>query len=444
MLKLNMNDPDSLDHRNPAFIRTVTTIFQKTIFPYHRAEVRGMERIPAKNGVLYIGNHNGFPYMAEAFIMLSAIFDYHRMSRYPYILMHDLPLKVPISNHFFTNYGCVRATQENATAVLDRGEPLMIFPGGSDELMRPHRDRARLRFDGRMGYIRLALKYNIPIVPFVGVGGHSTSIIVDDMRGLAEAIGAKSRLRLGAWPLMLSIPWGLTLGPFIPPYLPWPAKILMEALEPIVFPGGEARANDKEYVRACAQQVERALEDALARLEAERVSRHGLRRYAQESLASSRQRLAELLQKLGRKMEEVMAGLLPRGAGATDVLPDADRAFAELIKQAAAVATIRPAARTGPAAAPKPQKEPQRSAARRPAGAHAASPASPASPVKRGARFTEPQIRRIVKQGLGDRGLDQVCQDLGISKSTYYRWRVRYGQGPGRAEARPAASQPQS
>jgi 1-acyl-sn-glycerol-3-phosphate acyltransferase len=234
-----------------------------------------MDRIPKNHGVIYVGNHNGYPYMTEAFIFTSAVFDHLGMDRFPYILMHDLPLRLPLANQFFTSYGCVRASQDNAVRALELDEPLLIYPGGDLELMRPHRDRTRLKFQGRTGHIRLALKYNKPIVPVVAVGGHSTALIVDDLCWLADAIDPKRKLRVGAWPLMLSVPWGLTLGPFIPPYVPWPSKIIVEVLDPIVFPtASSVGASDKAWVQECARRLERTMEDALTRLEAERIGKH--------------------------------------------------------------------------------------------------------------------------------------------------------------------------
>jgi 1-acyl-sn-glycerol-3-phosphate acyltransferase len=127
---------------------------------------------------------------------------------------------------------------------------------------------------GRTGHIRLAIKHGRPIVPFVSVGGHSTSIILHDLPWLARAIGAKRWLRVSAWPLMLSFPWGLTLGPISPPYLPWPSKIIIEALEPMVFtPPKGTDANDASWVAQCAKRLEDTMEAALRRLEAERLGK---------------------------------------------------------------------------------------------------------------------------------------------------------------------------
>jgi 1-acyl-sn-glycerol-3-phosphate acyltransferase len=277
-MRLTRNDPDLLDQRSPDLIARATTIFKRTIWPYHRAEVRGLDRIPRHHGVIYVGNHNGYPYMTEFYLLTSAIFEKYGMSRYPYILGHDFTLSLPLANQFLTRYGCVRASRLNARRVLDLDESLLIYPGGDEELMRPHRDRARLKFQGRAGHVRLALAYNKPIIPVVAVGGHSTALILDDLHWIAEAIGVKRKLRVSAWPLMLSIPWGLTLGPFIPPYLPWPSKIIVEVLEPIVFPSASSVGVDEPtWVRTCALRLEGILEAALQRLEAERVSKYGLR-----------------------------------------------------------------------------------------------------------------------------------------------------------------------
>lgn len=267
-----LNDPDSLENRDPRFIKRISTILDSTMAPYHRTEVRGLSRIPRQDGLIYIGNHNGYPYMQDAWLFTAALFNEYGMSRFPYILMHELPLKLPLLNQLFTRYACLRASAQSATRVLDRGIPLLVYPGADVELLRPHREKTRLRFNGRTSHIRFAMKYGVPIVPVVSVGSHSTAMILDDLPWLAQAIGAKSKLGINAWPLMLSIPWGLTLGPFIPPYLPWPSKIIIETLEPMVWTQHGAGADSPSRVAECAAQVEQAILSALARLEAERLT----------------------------------------------------------------------------------------------------------------------------------------------------------------------------
>ena len=71
-------------------------------------------------------------------------------------------------------------------------------------------------------------------------------------------------------PIVLSLPWGLTVGP-PPPHFPLPTKIYVEFLEPIHFDrSGEEAASDAAYVEACHEQVLGAMQAALTRMAAER------------------------------------------------------------------------------------------------------------------------------------------------------------------------------
>ena len=90
------------------------------------------------------------------------------------------------------------------------------------------------------------------------------------LRWLARLTRMDRLFRLDVFPLVLSAPWGLTVGP-LPVYLPYPSRILIEVLEPIAFErtGAEA-ARDEVYVLRCAQQVESTMQSALERLAAER------------------------------------------------------------------------------------------------------------------------------------------------------------------------------
>jgi putative transposase len=46
----------------------------------------------------------------------------------------------------------------------------------------------------------------------------------------------------------------------------------------------------------------------------------------------------------------------------------------------------------------------------------------------RKSRFSETQIVHILRQAeVGEKTIDQLCRDHGISQNTFYRWRRRYG-----------------
>ena len=127
-------------------------------------------------------------------------------------------------------------------------------------------DQRHAQAFGHRGYVRTALRHDVPIVPVVGQGSHSTFLVVDDAKWLARLAGIDRLIRIKSWPITISFPWGLTFFP--PPlYVPMPAKIRMEILPPIHFRRhGEAAARDEAYVAECAALVEARMQETLDRL----------------------------------------------------------------------------------------------------------------------------------------------------------------------------------
>jgi 1-acyl-sn-glycerol-3-phosphate acyltransferase len=157
-------------------------------------------------------------------------------------------------------YGAIRAGRERTLEALRQGYAVQVYPGGDHDACRPFRDRNKLVFAGRTGYVDLAREAGVPIVPVASVGGHETLIILREGRRLARWLGVDRSLRLKSFPLSLSLPWGLWLGP-LPGYLPLPARIEIEVLPPITVAGDRSTLEIDAEVRAILQ----ATLDRLAR-----------------------------------------------------------------------------------------------------------------------------------------------------------------------------------
>jgi len=262
-------DIDSLDNRDPALIEQLTRVILRPGRRYFRSRVTGLDRIPAGKG-LYVGNHSGGMMTVDSFLFFGEVFEARGMGDMPYGLGHEVAIQVPGIHQVVVPLGAVRASHENALRVFAREQKVMVYPGGDVDNQRPYRHRNRIVFGGRTGYIRLALRAGVPIIPVVCAGGHETLIILDDMRWAARLFRTGRWLRLNAIPVNLSVPWGLTVGPVFP-FLPLPSRILMEVLEPIAFERtGEEAADDAGYVRQCADRVEGAMQATLDRLAEER------------------------------------------------------------------------------------------------------------------------------------------------------------------------------
>ena len=258
-------DPNRLDNRNADLIRTFTRHIAPQLRSYFKASVRGLDRIPAGKG-MYVANHNGGALMPDAYLFGSALFEERGMADLPFALAHDIVVKSPLQ-HLFVPLGALRACHDNAKRVCRAGKKLIVYPGGDAEAMRPFADRNRIMFGNRRGYIRLALREDVPVIPVVAHGAHNTAIILDDGKWIVRKLGLDRLLRLNAWPITLSFPWGLTLGP-PPAYVPYPATIAIEVLPTIHFERrGDAAARDDDYVERCHQRVVKQMQAALDRLE---------------------------------------------------------------------------------------------------------------------------------------------------------------------------------
>src|SRR3954454_21954035 len=78
---------------------------------------------------------------------------------------------------------------------LDGGHDVVLWPGGEQDAMRNWRKRDQAVLAGRKGFVRFALRRQVPIVPVATVGGHDTVFVLSEGRFLAKWTGLGKRLR---------------------------------------------------------------------------------------------------------------------------------------------------------------------------------------------------------------------------------------------------------
>src|SRR6478735_9076787 len=223
--------PADLDERDPDYIRESLPRLWLLSSLYFRGEVRGLGNIPADGPVLLVGNHSGGNLTPDTTVFTLAFYTYFGVERRFYQLAHNLVLAMPGLSRL-RKFGTVAASHENAHQALESGAALLVYPGGDYEVHRPIWDANKVDFNGRKGYIRLALEKDVPIVPVVAIGGQETSIFLSRGERLAKLLGLDRALRLKVLPISLAIPWGLNVGDMLG-HIPLPAKITVEVLPPI-------------------------------------------------------------------------------------------------------------------------------------------------------------------------------------------------------------------
>ena len=220
-----------LDERDPDYIRDTLPGLWMLASYYFRADVRGLDRVPAAGPVLLVGNHSGGNLTPDTHVFTLAFSTYFGVERRFFQLAHNLVLAMPGLGSL-RKYGTVAASPKNAEKALDTGAALLVYPGGDYEVHRPTWDSAKVDFDGRQGWIRLALRKNVPIVPVVSIGGQETALFLSRGERLARLFGLDRLFRLKVLPISLALPWGLNVGDMLG-HFPLPAKITIQVLDPI-------------------------------------------------------------------------------------------------------------------------------------------------------------------------------------------------------------------
>jgi 1-acyl-sn-glycerol-3-phosphate acyltransferase len=254
-----------LDERDPVYIRDSLPRLWLLSTLWFRGEVRGMGNVPAEGPVLLVGNHSGGNMTPDTGIFMLAFSAYFGVERRLYTLVHNLVASWP-GLGFLRRYGAVPASPENAWAALESGAAVLVYPGGDVEVHRPSWRSGTIDFDGRTGYVRLALEHDVPIVPVVSIGGQETALFLARGDRLARLLRLDRLARLKVLPVSIAAPWGLNVGDFFG-HVPLPAKITVEVLAPIDL---RAEFGDDPDIDDVHAHVTRLMQDTLDALASER------------------------------------------------------------------------------------------------------------------------------------------------------------------------------
>ena len=221
---------------------------------YFRTECHDQKNVP-RGRVLLIANHAGqLPFdglMLATAMLLDA--DPPRIVR-P-MGEYWIP-RIPWFNVLAARGGVLVGTPENCVSMLEAGECVMVFPEGVRGMNKPFSERYRLQRMG-LGFMRLALETDTPIVPVGIVGSEEQQPGLTNLPALGRLLG------MPAFPITLGFPW---LGPL--GILPLPVKYHLYFGEPMRFEG--APTDEDASIEEKVEEVRRAISDLLERGRRER------------------------------------------------------------------------------------------------------------------------------------------------------------------------------
>ena len=262
----------ALDGPNQTLMRAQKTVWDALNKYYFRLETSGWDRLPAETSLL-IGNHSGGSLTMDAWTFVFAWWERFGTERVLHPTAHDVLMAAPGLGDYFRQAGVIPASRPGVTAALSAGCDVIIWPGGDVDAMRNWRKRDQAVLGGRKGFVRQAIRSGVPIVPVASVGGHDTVFVLSEGQWIANGLdrisGLKRKLRGTRLPIVLGMPFGLTIET-IPTHLPLPAKIRTEILEPIHVDTDPDRVNDREYVNSIYLEVSSAIQGAMDRLAKQR------------------------------------------------------------------------------------------------------------------------------------------------------------------------------
>jgi 1-acyl-sn-glycerol-3-phosphate acyltransferase len=223
---------------------------------YHRYTVEGLEHLDG--GPALIVGYHGRPLAYDMCMLTVALYD--RLGYLPHGFVHRGTKTLGVLRWFTDGLGFVTEDGETLAAALGRGEHLVTTPGGGAEGCRDFRHRYEVSWGERTGYLRLALKYGLPIVPVAADGADDTFIGLVDVEAAGRLLGVPRRW---AWALWTGI-GPLGLYPFSPPF---PVRLRQVVGAPIdLVSEGAPSLDDQEGLLRLHRRVTAAVQALLDRV----------------------------------------------------------------------------------------------------------------------------------------------------------------------------------
>ncbi|MFV0318258.1 MAG: lysophospholipid acyltransferase family protein [Microthrixaceae bacterium] len=223
---------------------------------WFRADWRGLEKIPTDGGALLVANHAG-AIPADAPVIMHGIET--ELERPVYGLADNIFRSVPVVGTLWSRLGGLPAHPDNAYRLLKHQKQLvLVFPEGTKGPAKTFTERYQLRRFGRGGFVEIAMRAGVPVVPIAVVGSEEAMPTLGHIPGLARVMGVPYA------PVTANM---LAFGPLgLAAY--FPAKFTLQVLDPVHFdvpPDRERYSRSKvmEESEAIRDHIQSALYDLL-------------------------------------------------------------------------------------------------------------------------------------------------------------------------------------
>lgn len=261
----------------PAFVAAARRLVDPWVRLMHRPTLEGVEHLPKTGPYLLVANHSAGIGLSEVFSLASLWVREVGADRPLAGFAHPIGFRVFPLSALMREVGAIPSTYEHAAAALAKGVPLLVFPGGDHETLRPIWQADRVDFGGRVGFLRIARDAGVSIVPLGIRGGHQTAPVLARSRALATLLVVPRLAGLKRWGVSaLGAAVALALATLVPvpalarvalvwvwlgspltflPWVPWTLRLRIGApISPEALFAPDAGApEDAELARALAR-----------------------------------------------------------------------------------------------------------------------------------------------------------------------------------------------
>lgn len=224
---------------------------------WFRVEWEGLEKIPTDGPALLVANHAA-AIPSDAPVIMHGIET--ELDRPVYGLADHLFRTLPVVGTLWSRTGGVLAHPDNAYRLLrEQGQLVLVFPEGSKGPAKHYSQRYRLRRFGRGGFVEIAMRAGVPVIPIAVLGAEESMPIALNLGSVAKAFG------LPYFPVTAN---QLVFGPVLGSVAYFPAKFKLRVLDPVHFdvePDQERYSKSRimDEAERIREQLQAALYDML-------------------------------------------------------------------------------------------------------------------------------------------------------------------------------------
>jgi len=234
---------------HPDFVAFGEALTRPLYERWFRVRSSGHEHLPATGPGIIASNHSGAIPLDSSMIWTDVV----RHTNPPRVARpvadHFVPM-IPVVGTVFARAGMVGGSRQNAAALLDRGDLLLIHPEGVPGIAKHFKDRYHLQ-EWRVGHVELAIRHRAPVIP-------------------TAVVGAEEQMpQVGRIPIAF---WGLPFIPITVPPFPLPVRYHLRYGAPIALHERYTpdQADDPAVVREGAAEVKAAVQGLIDGMLAER------------------------------------------------------------------------------------------------------------------------------------------------------------------------------